>query len=113
MPWYFGNINENICVESCPNGTYADNFTRLCLQSYECNNVTYGDPTSQTCVSTCPFNYYADVRPAFLICVQMCPEGWYADDVTKHCVVKCPDNLTYGSNSTNKCVDVCPFGEYG
>ena len=39
----------------------------------------------------------------------MCPEGYYADDLTKSCVVKCPaSNKTYGTNGTNKCVEVCP-----
>ena len=83
IPSYFGY--NNTCVASCPNNTYADNFTRLCLLSTQCNNVTYGDPTSQTCVSVCPFNYYADVRNTSLLCVQVCPTGWYADDATKHC----------------------------
>ena len=35
----------------------------------------------------------------------MCDVGLYADDLTKTCVVKCPDaNKTYGANTTRKCV---------
>ena len=92
-PSYYGYQEK--CLESCPEGFYADDITRLCVPSIYCNDTvdgkpTYGDQTVRKCVPVCPFNYYADTRASQKLCVMMCDEGLYADDLTKQCVVKCP-----------------------
>lgn len=43
----------NVCVQHCPNGTFADNFTSFCVDLCQDNPESYGDTQLNICIYTC------------------------------------------------------------
>ncbi len=76
----------------CPNGSFADNFTRRCVA--ECTGTQYG--------------WTDGVTP---VCVEVCPSPTYGDNVTKRCTPDCPNN-TFAENGTRLCLERCPTGSF-
>ncbi len=53
----YGYITDRICVYQCPlEGLYADDFTRLCVNSSSCTLGYWGLNPSRVCVNKCPTN---------------------------------------------------------
>lgn len=75
-PIYFGH--NLVCIDHCPDGTYADNSTRQCVNACPTQPVTYADNDTNKCVTGCPSspNYYAD--PLLMKCVFNCSGGLFA-----------------------------------
>ena len=89
----FGDpFDENLCVPDCPDNTFAEPFTRMCVE--KCTEVP---------------QYFGYVP--FKQCQPECPEGYWADNHTQECVTNCSTGgsvETYADNSTNRCVTECP-----
>lgn len=77
-------------MKSCPDGTFGDNDTRLCLDKciFQEPKYTWQDYVNYFCVTLCPLNYFADNRT--FSCEQECTTGFFADNSTRRCVVTCP-----------------------
>lgn len=98
------NPSSNRCVNSCPNGSYADGSSNLCVGcSSSCNSCNGSATTCTSCVS-----------PLYLSgsqCIAACPDGTYEDNGLRKCMpcdISC--NSTCGANSTD--CTACRNGYY-
>ena len=85
-------VGNRTCVNPCPNGTYADIYTRRCLVDclLEPSTYMYVNGTERTCVLDCPI-------------------GYFADNSTRNCVTTCPSNPNYFADWLSAtCVSLCP-----
>jgi hypothetical protein len=68
---YADNITHR-CVQTCPNGTFADYSTLKCVKICPISNGTYGYENTWTCTDRCPGSYFADTSTRK--CVLTCPQ---------------------------------------
>ena len=101
------------CIPRCPNGTWGDPATKLCVSNCTDTAYLYKDSSSGSflCVFTCSsLNYFRD--NSTYTCVTTCPSTLYGE-TTRECVVRCADGsfgLPFGNR---KCVNYCPTGWWG
>jgi hypothetical protein len=120
----FADYKSNECTQFCPNGTFANNYTKECVNT--CPNVpidTYSDNSSRicmgvcmpgsfgmadtlNCVAHCWWPYYAD--PTTHRCVDFCPGGYFAENSTATCRTTCP-SMSYADPVTHRCLATCPW----
>lgn len=124
---YFIDYINLICVQTCPNGTYAY-LNGSCLSA--CPGGFYADDNLNICNTTCANNRFRDGTKNF--CVSMCPPGYfgdmsnlytcrlncsntteYADPVKRLCVPKenCTNPYIYADDFSRKCVTLCPISQ--
>lgn len=71
---------DNMCVDLCPLGYFADNSSKSCQQS--CFTGTYADNSTRRCVFSCPVSpsSFATInnlgKP---VCAYSCIAGLFAD----------------------------------
>ena len=108
VPSYFGYDPDDECVEECPEGYFADESTRLCVEACPLSTKQYGDISTNYCVDQCPMIpdlFGQDLNDGNRTCVEECEEGLFADPLTRTCVELCPfTEGYYGNNDDNRCV---------
>ena len=97
----------------CPNGTYADIYTRRCLVDclLEPSTYMYVNGTERTCILKCPIGFFSDNSTRN--CTPTCPStpNYFADWLSAQCVSVCPYTDTtkyFADSSTRTCVINCP-----
>ena len=64
--WFgINGTNNRVCVTTCDNNYWADNFTRMCYNTKTfCSNNTYADKQLRYCVNgtDCTTGTYADPK---------------------------------------------------
>jgi hypothetical protein len=109
--WTFGY--QGNCIPRCPNTTWGDPFSKLCLSNCANSAFPYKDSSSgqNICVYNCSgLNYFRDNTT--FTCVLACP-GTLFGEVTRECVTRCANGsfgLPFGNR---KCVSFCPDGWWG
>lgn len=98
---------QNACVTQCPS-THAWNYTRnglpgniqyICVDT--CPNTTFALKHSEVCFDNCQPDFYTDKDQ----CVTTCPEArGFVINTTKECTNSCFDMYLHG----NTCVAFCP-----
>ena len=84
LSFSFTNSTVNLCLNSCPEGTWAS-------------------AADQACVTQCPINSYA--YNTTNVCVEQCPPGEWADLVNRICMPDCTFNVSlFADDSTDSCV---------
>ena len=71
---------NNLCVELCPFGYFADNYTKKC--ELYCFTGSYADNSTRRCVYTCPNDpaLFSTINTlGKSVCVYQCVPGLYAD----------------------------------
>jgi hypothetical protein len=140
-PPLFGYEGNWTCVAACPSGLWADSTTRRCVSdcnpnfrlsigTYECVGTCpsdpdlYADSNGYNCTPVCTSSQFADpidrtcktsCLPLFQYnyrCVKLCPKGYFANSLGDCVLPLSCDGLTYGDNSTTKCVSPCPAWSY-
>lgn len=71
---YFIDYINLICVQTCPNGTYAY-VNGSCLTN--CPSGFYADDNLNICNTTCANGRFRDVKTRF--CVSLCSAGYFGD----------------------------------
>jgi hypothetical protein len=121
----YGDNSTGSCVNICPNGTYADPSSKMCVTfcnlsgvSYQYNllvNTTIGGTVYWigTCVTMCTSNFlgngisYGNPITGFCVNATDCPINYYGDSAAglsqNMCVVQCSDILQFGVNATRTC----------
>jgi hypothetical protein len=74
-------MHDNMCVDWCPMGTFADYNTNMCVT--QCPRGTFGDKTYNKCVDRCSEPYYGDLQAH--VCVEGCPEFTKPNDEKRTC----------------------------
>lgn len=86
---YYGY--NKICYTTCPTVTptvFADDSTNLCVQT--CPTGTYGDLSTLKCVPICPITQNTFANDETQQCTGFCPVNHFADESTRRCVQECP-----------------------
>jgi hypothetical protein len=103
-------------LAQCPTTLYADDSTRLCVNTCPTGKFYQINGTSlRICTSKCYPNFYANSSQ---VCVDasLCPSAplkLYGDDLSGLCVISCPVNSgTYAEESSRKCVQHCILGTF-
>lgn len=122
----WADYQTRLCQATCsstPIATYSENVGYTCVIPTLCPvspSMTFGENDTRTCTASCrqsPTVQYAD--PVSQTCVDQCQSlatRWYGDLSTgsPKCVIICPTvPRTFGENSTNLCVTLCPLGTFG
>ena len=106
-------------VSSCPAGTWADNFTNLCVSTCNSNssNVFYGENNTRLCVPSCPIPSFA--YTVTRVCIDICPytvansPGYFGDpgsSPTRLCVTNCLTSGLYRDTANNRtCQPTCTY----
>lgn len=124
----FGNPLTQECVynvlgvSTCPNGYFAEVFSKMCVQRCSLLLNQYAEPTSKYCKDICISPQIADNStmkcvdkcpsyPSYFdnsngLCVKFCPNNTYADSYSRKCVLNC-SNGTFGDSSTWRCINLC------
>ena len=109
-------LHQNICVDDCPNETYAEVNTNICIPCNSKNNCKTCS-SAVSCIS-CKDNYFLKDQN----CLENCPNNFYANKDDKTCrkcsefCEKCSheDNCISCFDSYNlhegKCLSNCPEG---
>lgn len=89
MTNYFIDYVNLICVDTCPNGSYAY-VNGSCLMG--CPNGFFADAKLRKCSSTCGNGTFRDSTTNF--CVTMCPPGYFGDITGNNSCVKTCSSTT-------------------
>lgn len=122
VPIIYANNQTKICGVSwnCPLNYYGENNTQLCVNSCPAGSFAYQTLVDKICIDQCPVNliptrvdWYGDTSTTKRICVTQCPSVplSFADPTTKLCVPVCP-SLYYGETIGRTCVTLCPHGTF-
>lgn len=100
------------CVSNCKDvNLFANDYTRTCVTSFNCQSGFWGLISTGVCVDVCPNtpDMFGDIVTK--TCVQTCPnettgsENYYADFSTRECVKVCPQiPALFARNDTRSCV---------
>lgn len=105
QPSYFLVTTNNTCTSTCPDGTYSENVTQMCLQCpsncQTCLNSTY----CLSCISGRTFLYLQTNN-----CINDCPQGYYGNTSTIACAL-CDTKCLTCSGSASNCLS-CTAGYY-
>ena len=106
----FGDSTGDMCVKTCPDGTFAQqDANRRCVS--RCTANTWGNKITKICITNpvteCPPNTWADDNTN--ICEEVCAStpSTYGYNVTRKCVTSCV-SPSYAFDSTRVCIDICP-----
>uniref|UniRef100_A0A8D2MU68 Growth factor receptor domain-containing protein n=1 Tax=Zonotrichia albicollis TaxID=44394 RepID=A0A8D2MU68_ZONAL len=115
---YNGMCFKATCVETCPDGYYADSTERQCSACHSTCDTCTGKHSSQ-CLS-CKLGWYRQGKG----CVTHCPAGYFAQNSTgscERCHKSCKEctgpratdclscnTYFYLLHTTNECVSSCP-----
>lgn len=107
-----GDKGGKVECENCPNSTWADHNSHICVEI--CPNVTLSYKTPKDCVARCPTSHIpkggkfgrdiADVPEGedYQECIR-CEEGLWADRELEICVEDCPKGTTK-NDATKECI---------
>ena len=108
----FSDNHTRTCTQRCPSTPdyYSDNSTGRCV--FYCSksfgsNLTFADAYTRRCVDVCPANQSTFGDPLTLRCVARCPQNQstFADPVSQRCVLTCPASPPlYADNFTQACI---------
>lgn len=112
-PDYYSDWSTKSCVISCPPGTFAENYTRMCISSISCVTPMVADPINNRCVTRCTIDPMYFAMPDTKLCGPLCFNNLFADNTTGLCVPGCPAPYFGVNNIANfKCVQFCPPSQY-
>lgn len=100
------STSKRVCVAVCPTvpDLYADLVNNVCIDT--CIGGLFADPTTRSCVPLCPSTYFSYAGK----CVKVCPATYFADDTAT--VRKCQPSsadcgVRFGDAYLRACVTTC------
>ena len=80
-------------MPNCPDGTYADYYSKTCVSTCPAVTKQYADDSTNLCVNVCPLDpdYFGeDLNDGNRKCVLSCTlSNVYADPITRTCIKYC------------------------
>ena len=115
----WGNAISRICITdplvNCPTGTWADDFTHLCMGTCSASQGYYGYNATKKCVTSCPSPNFA--FDGSRVCIDVCPasltgSGYFGDPdttPTRKCFLSCQTPSLYRDPVPRICKTTCTY----
>lgn len=83
---------NGVCYPDCPTSIlYVNPITKKCVPALDCPDGFFADSDQKRCVSFCEIANASFGDKDSKKCVKSCVSPYYADNLTRTCVLKCPD----------------------